>query len=389
MLNRRLLRIKVMQALYALYQSKESNYELGLEEIAEAFLPDLNSMEVQDHDLLKKKREIASAAYEKSFSGKVEYTTETKDIIVAAENARLKYNQRIDKDVKHFRKLMLEDVENIYSKYLELLALLVELADFVEIEEAEKQKKLIKAMPTPVKELKFQRNSIIEALRNNRNFELEKIKKNIRVEPDLVRSAYKEYLRIDEEYIKYKELEETTPDIDRDICLYILKSILLKKEAIVSNFESGDLNWTENHTIVKSMAVKTIKSIAEAQGSDDLLLAISSNWEEDREYFMELYDKTLEKDERLEYLVNERIKNWESDRVALMDKIILKLATTEMIVFPSIPVKVSINEFIEISKIYSTPKSKVFVNGILDSLAADLTKEGTIRKSGRGLIDNK
>jgi N utilization substance protein B len=380
-----------MQALYALYQSRESNFELGLEEIAEAFLPDLNSMEVQDHVLLKKKKEEASALYEKSFHEKVEYTTQEKDVIVAVENARSSYKFRVDKDIKHFRKLMLEDVDNINYKYLEMLSLLIELAEYVQVDEDEKKSKLVKALPTATKELKLQNNAVIKALKANKDFELARIKNNIQSDVSFVRTTFKEYLKLDEEYKKYQALNESNIEADKEICLYIVKTIFLKKEAIVAHFEQDDLNWTENSSIVKSMVVKTIKSAGEGNTSDDhhLLLDISSNWEEDKAYFMELYDKTIQMDEKLEPIITERVKNWEADRVAIMDKIIMKLATVEMIIFPSIPVKVSINEFIEISKIYSTPKSKVFVNGILDSIAADLTKDGTIRKSGRGLIDNK
>ncbi len=389
MLNRRLLRIKVMQAIYALYQSRESNFELGLEEIADAFLPDLNSMEVQNHELLKKKKEEASALYEKSFREPLEYTIQEKDVIIAVENAKSTYKLRVEKDIKHFRKLMLEDVDNINYKYLEMLGFLIALADFVQVDEEEKKAKLVKAIPTALKELKLQKNVVINSLLVSKDFELQRIKKNVELDAAFVRNTFREYIKTDEEYKKYQELNESSVQIDRDICLYIVKSIFLKKEAVVIHFESDDLNWTENSSIVKSMVVKTIKSVGEGDVAKDILLDISPNWEEDKAYFIDLYDKTVQMDEKLEPLINDRLKNWESDRVAAMDKIIMKLATTEMIIFPSIPVKVSINEFIEISKIYSTPKSKVFVNGILDSIAADLAKDGTIRKSGRGLIDNK
>ncbi|MGB3466885.1 MAG: transcription antitermination factor NusB, partial [Cyclobacteriaceae bacterium] len=90
-----------------------------------------------------------------------------------------------------------------------------------------------------------------------------------------------------------------------------------------------------------------------------------------------------------EEIIANRAKNWEVDRMATMDKIILKMALTEMINYPGIPTKVSINEYIELSKNYSTPKSKQFINGVLDVLAEDLVKDGVIKKSGRGLIDNK
>jgi N utilization substance protein B len=102
-----------------------------------------------------------------------------------------------------------------------------------------------------------------------------------------------------------------------------------------------------------------------------------------------LYDKTIAGDIELEQIVTDKVRNWDIERVAVLDRVILKLAISEMIHFPSIPVKVTINEYIELSKLYSTPKSKQFINGILDSASAELIKSGRVRKSGRGLIDNK
>ncbi len=116
---------------------------------------------------------------------------------------------------------------------------------------------------------------------------------------------------------------------------------------------------------------------------------ISYNWEDDSAYVQELFERTVSENDTLEELLQDKLKNWDIERVALTDKVFLKMALIEMMYFPSIPTKVTINEFIEISKTFSTPKSKKFVNGILDGLAADLVKNGRIKKSGRGLIDNK
>ena len=102
-----------------------------------------------------------------------------------------------------------------------------------------------------------------------------------------------------------------------------------------------------------------------------------------------LFSQTVEKEYELEQIIGKKANNWDVSRMAVTDMIILKMALTEMMIFPSIPVKVTINEFIEISKNYSTPKSKQFVNGILDVLANELSSKGIIKKSGRGLIDNK
>ena len=107
------------------------------------------------------------------------------------------------------------------------------------------------------------------------------------------------------------------------------------------------------------------------------------------QFLEDIYNGAIKEESFLEPLIAERTKNWDLSRLALMDGIILKLALAEMITCRSIPIKVSINEYIEICKQYSTPKSKQFVNGILDVLANKLTSDGVIKKTGRGLIDNR
>jgi transcription antitermination protein NusB len=97
----------------------------------------------------------------------------------------------------------------------------------------------------------------------------------------------------------------------------------------------------------------------------------------------------LDNDEDYEKIITDQTQNWDGDRLAMTDLLILKLGLAEMINFSSIPTKVSINEYIELAKNYSTPKSGQFINGLLDVLSQKLQKEGVIRKSGRGLIDNK
>ena len=125
-------------------------------------------------------------------------------------------------------------------------------------------------------------------------------------------------------------------------------------------------------------------------GSDSFeLQVLSYNWEEDKEFFKELFEATLDSGEKYTELIAAKTSNWDIERLAMTDRIILEMAVAEMTGFPSIPVKVTINEYIEVSKRYSTPKSKQFINGLLDALSKELTKEGAIKKSGRGLIDNK
>jgi transcription antitermination protein NusB len=149
-------------------------------------------------------------------------------------------------------------------------------------------------------------------------------------------------------------------------------------------FEEKDLNWNLNKDVVKSMSTKTFK----IEALEDLSLQpLALQWEDDKSFFEDLYEFTLDSDKDLNGWVEAQTKNWESDRLAMTDFILLKMAVAEMIKFPSIPVKVSINEYIELAKNYSTPKSGQFINGILDEISIRLISEKIIQKSGRGLID--
>ena len=149
-------------------------------------------------------------------------------------------------------------------------------------------------------------------------------------------------------------------------------------------FEEKDLNWNLNKDVIKSMSTKTFKIDA----LEDLSLQpLALQWEDDKSFFEDLYEFTLDSDKDLNGWVEAQTKNWESDRLAMTDFILLKMAIAEMIKFPSIPVKVSINEYIELAKNYSTPKSGQFINGILDEISIRLMSEKIIQKSGRGLID--
>tara|TARA_B100001245_G_scaffold217558_1_gene186127 strand:- start:1413 stop:1922 length:510 start_codon:yes stop_codon:yes gene_type:complete len=169
----------------------------------------------------------------------------------------------------------------------------------------------------------------------------------------------------------------------------MFKKIIFKNESVSEYLSEMDLRWSENKPILKSLVAKTFQDYEQELDPPFELKSVSKNADEDMEFFNVMFDETLAKSSELDALIEKKIKNWDISRVAMTDRIILKMAITEMMQFHSIPTKVTINEFIEISKQYSTPKSKQFVNGILDVLANELTSDGVIRKSGRGLIDNK
>lgn len=381
-----------MQAMYAFKQSKESNYYIAQDLIKETFLPDLNSMEVQDKEILDKKKnqamELFRTYYQADYIG-IEKGIE-KEAHQAASEALLYYKNQVNKDIEAYRKRMLAEAENIYDHYLSLLLLPVEWAELAKADH--ERKSYIAGQAQPVSPLNLYHNKVIERLVNSKPLKIESIKRNIdwTEQRDKVRQWFRDIVKKDPAYEEYLTLKAPSFQEDKQILLHLAKNIIFKSEPLQAFWDEVDISWAENKAVLKSMVAKTIKAIEEEGLDAELeLVELSGNWEDDKEFFEALFSKCIRHDEQYEALISKKAKNWDVERIAATDKVILSMALCEMINFPSIPVKVTINEYIDISKIYSTPKSKQFVNGILDVLADELQEEGLIKKSGRGLIDNK
>lgn len=390
MLNRRILRIKAMQAIYAYVQAEGSDYQLALDRIADTFAPDLMALEPQDRNLLEGKKQIASLLFKEWFETRKFDTEETdKEILAAAQDAVNYYQNTIRKDMKFFGAQMLSAAEEIYDRYLLTLLVLPEMVKLMEQEEQKAATRFTQRQDISLKGLL--RNQALQKLLQNKFLEQRVIRRNVNWESnqEVIADIYRNVLKKDEQVLAYLKIEEPTYEQDHELLKHIFKNVIFKAENLQSLFEEQDLNWVENKSVVKNLVNKTIKMLEEPTDENLALLDLSANWEDDKAFFEDLYQETLKEDAKYEAMISESVQNWDVERVALMDKIILKMALCEMHIFRSIPVKVTINEYIEISKIYSTPKSKQFINGVLDKLSQELIASGAIRKSGRGLIDNK
>jgi len=378
-----------MQALYSLDIAKQSNFEMGTGLLEDFFAPDMNTMEPQDKEGLKAQAAEADKEYRAVIEdGKSATENPNPRIVEAIGKALNQYKNFNENDRKHFQRVMLRDVDEVYREYLLILDLLVSLTEMTANDQFDQQNKhIVKNIPEVFYKLK--NNKILLALAESKKLQELCGRHNARFAKDAVKSYYKEYLQLLPEYTAYKEKAEADLEEDRAILLEIFKKSVLKTKHIEDVLESDDLNWIENKSIVKGMVVKTLKSVGLMADPEEMILEISLNWEDDKQYFKDIYDNTCRDDEAFEKLIRDKVQNWDMERLAILDKVILKMALAEMIYCPSIPIKVSINEFIELSKIYSTPKSKQFVNGLLDKMSEELVTEGKIRKSGRGLIDNK
>ena len=383
MLNRRTLRIKAMQSIFAYEQCKEANYHLALEQIANTFLPDLNSMEVQDKKKLKEQGDEGVMLFKKYFkkSSKKVSDGSVKKINEEVNKAIKEYYNRLIKDSKFLKKEMLKDAEQIYDRYSWLLNWLTALVNLLGS---------LKPKTGAPGYTNIINNRAIKLILEHKKLSTIFIKSGFIWENqrDEILVWVNEVFLKDDFVVDYLNQESTTFNDDKEFILHAYKSLIFKNEIIDSYMEQTDLYWSENKAILRSMVLKTIKLIEE-DNSDFELAELSYNWDEDKLFFETIFDQTVHGGEQYEELIAGKTKNWELERISDTDRILLLMAIQEMINFPGIPLKVTINEYIEISKKYSTPKSKKFINGVLDVIAVDLQEKGAIKKSGRGLLDNK
>jgi len=368
-----------MQSLFAFERSKASSFAIAKDRIAVAFSPDLNSMEVQDKVLLGAQKKEATALFEEYYPQQqaVEASAEDKINQVVTNNITAYYDD-LKKDKKQIQKFMVKEAEGLIDQYVLILLLLTEFAD-------------IAATDNKYKTDNFVNNVLIKAIKFNKSLENITLRNQLNWAGlnDELREWYRDTIRMTDEYQTYLKISSPTFDQDKEIIDFVVKSIIFKSEVVTDYMEEKDLYWTENKSIVKSMVLKTIKAIGPEKGSEFEPAELSYNWEEDKEFFINIYSETLELDQEYKDLIASKTVNWDIERLASVDRIIMEMAITEMLNFRSIPLKVTINEYIELAKNYSTPKSKQFINGILDGISKELSENGKIRKSGRGLIDNK
>lgn len=386
MLNRHILRSKALQLAYAFYSSKKANRSLGEEFLVNSYSPDLNSLEEQNKELLKEK-ELESLKHFRNDS------LEVKDVEMRNKiKEAIRISEELDhKDLGRYKTQLNDHALAIYKSYLSALALLIKLSDMVNVEALDTIKNRPLAPKPDENELKFYTNAFVESLRSSKEFqkECEEYKISWNQDQDFVEELYKKGLKKNESYKAYLELLTSQLDFEKelDICRDIFNEVIFKHALAEEQFENRDISWFQNMTIVKSMVKFTLKKTDSDKGL--VFAPLAKNWEEDKSFYDNLFNFTIENDADYEALIAQFAKNWDKERVSMMDKIIIKMALAELEHFPSIPVKVTINEFIDLSKQFSTPKSKNFVNGILDKLTAELKEKGRIKKSGRGLIDNK
>jgi len=284
-------------------------------------------------------------------------------------------------------KFLLFSIENILDLYLIMLSALIEIRkkEVVFLEKSAEKHLATKEERDPNK--KFVNNAIFDLLEENNSLSVALETRNINnwSENDdyilLLLAAIKE----SELYENYMANDKNTFEEDKNFIVDVFTELIAPNEKLYDYLEDHKLTWIDDIPMVNTQIVKQLKGLKSAT-DDSLRVPKLYKDTEDREYVSNLFRKTVLNEADLAKEFIDKTPNWDLERIAEIDTIILKMAICEFLKFPSIPVKVTINEYLEIAKEYSTPKSSIFINGILDNLVKELTLSKKLVKTGRGLM---
>jgi len=297
------------------------------------------------------------------------------------------YQLSEDKQVTKFEKALLQSVDQVYEMYIWALNLMDEVADYVLVDAEERANKFLPTEKDLSLDTRLHNNTFIVSLRNNEKYraDVKRYKVSWSFDPEIVRKVFQQ-LKGSEAYETYLNQEDRSIAAEKDIIKFIFKKIILTSPAIEQVFEERFINWPVDKEVLQAMIAKTFKNFASENPAQNKLAELTPNWDEDRPFITELFTQTIRYADEYQQLIGAKTKNWEADRIALLDTLLMRMAICELLNFPTIPVKVTINEYIELSKVYSTAKSNTFINGVLDKILGELQTSGRIRKHGRGLI---
>ena len=295
--------------------------------------------------------------------------------------------QSKDDSLEKQQKFLKISIENMYVLYLLILSLLVELHRLAEKHVQHASKKYLASeddkYPDPEK---FIKNQLLVQIASNKQLQQELSDRKLNnwyLNEEYVKIIHKEIMGSDI-YKAYMSDTANGYGQDKEVIIQLFKEIIAPNEKIYEYFEDDKLTWVDDIPIVNTYLVKKLKK-ASANSNERFFLPALLKDQQDMVYANDLLTKTLLNDAKWEKEIEGKTPNWDNDRIAEIDSIILKMAICELLNFPSIPEKVTLNEYLEVAKEYSTPKSSIFINGVLDKLAKEYKSTGQLQKIGRGL----
>jgi N utilization substance protein B len=290
------------------------------------------------------------------------------------------YYQNGSKNLDSAEKELFFSLSKAYDLYNYLLMLMVALTNY-----AQKRVDAGKAKLAPTSEdlspnMKFIENKFVAQLEVNKQL-LEFIsnqKKTWDNDQEFVKELY-DKITASDLYKEYMASSDSSYEADRELWRKLYKSFVFNNDSLDQVLEDQSLYWNDDKGIVDTFVLKTIKKFEESKGASQPLLPEFKD-DEDQEFARRLFRRTILNGDYYRHLISDNTRNWDLDRVAFMDVVIMQCALAEILSFPNIPISVSLNEYVEIAKLYSTAKSGSFINGTLDGIVNQLKKEGKLTK---------
>jgi len=297
------------------------------------------------------------------------------------------FNQSQNDNLGTEERFLLKSMEEMYDLFLLQLSLIAELKAKAETFLERSQQKHLATNEDKDPNKKFVENSIFTILENNESLQdaLERHKITHWKRDDEYVQIIWEEIKESELYQKYMETRESSFKEDKEFIIAIFKEIVAPNEKLYDYLEDSKLTWIDDLPLVNTAVLKFFQKL-KPNAAENFKLGKLYKSEDDKDFAKELFRKTYVNDDLLAEEMLGKTPNWDKDRIAEIDMILIKMAICEFLKFSSIPVKVTINEYLELAKEYSTPKSSIFINGVLDKLSKEYQEENKLNKVGRGLM---
>ncbi len=293
-----------------------------------------------------------------------------------------------DNSLEKQEKFLKESIENTYVLYLLVMALFGEIREMAKKYAEHASKKYLDTEDAGIPEKdKFLNNRLLKQIATNQLLKDELEKRQLRnwyLNEEYVRLIYKA-ITTHPLYEAYMLNPNSDYETDKELIIGLFREVIAPNEKLYEYFEDDTITWVDDIPLVNTFILKLLKKVNEGKPDSYFLPKLLKD-KEDMQFAKNLLDKTLLKNAELEREMEGKTPNWDKDRIAEVDAILLKMAICELLYFPSIPERVTINEYLEIAKEYSTPKSSIFINGILDKLVRGYKSQGKLKKTGRGLL---
>ena len=295
-------------------------------------------------------------------------------------------HQHKSDDLNREEKFLFYSIEAIQDLYLLIFSALIELRIKEENYLNLASKKHLATLEEKTPNRKFVQNEVLTLLENQSTLSVALETKKInhwKLNDDLILQLLEDIKKSDV-YITYMSSKTSTFEEDSKFVVDLFMKVLAPNERLYDYLEDNKLTWIDDYALVNTFISKQLKQLKNPSSTIEIPKVYKD--EDDKIFAKQLFIKTLLNESELAKEYVNKTPNWDSERIAEIDTILLKMAICELLKFPSIPVKVTINEYLEIAKEYSTPKSSIFINGILDNLIKDYKEENKLNKSGRGLM---